>query len=249
MELFLIRHGESEANVDPALSVTRADHAIALSAAGREQAAAAGRLLADHLADDGRPRGRRRGDRRLRVWSSPYRRTRETAAAVLDALASSEDRHRLEVDYREHINLCEQQFGLFDGVSDEDLLARFPAEAAHYRKCVAQEGKFWARMPLGESRFDVAVRVHQAFGTFHRDAARRGIERIVAICHGVTLRAIVMQWLHLPYEWFDAEPNPRNCAIRHISQREDLGYLLPGGRHELPENAFSRSPGTRPTRT
>ena len=37
MELFLIRHGESEANVDPRLNVTIADHAIALSPAGHAQ--------------------------------------------------------------------------------------------------------------------------------------------------------------------------------------------------------------------
>ena len=49
-------------------------------------------------------------------------------------------------------------------------------------------------MPLGESRFDVAIRVHEAFGTFHRDAERNGVRNIIIICHGVTLRAFVMMW-------------------------------------------------------
>jgi len=39
----------------------------------------------------------------------------------------------------------------------------------NYKKCEDVEGKFWARMPLGESRFDVALRVHQFFGTLHRE--------------------------------------------------------------------------------
>ena len=77
-------------------------------------------------------------------------------------------------------------------------------------------GKFWARMPLGESRFDVAIRVHEAFGTFHRDAERNGVRNIIIICHGVTLRAFVMMWRHLQYEWLDRQPNPSNCDIYHI---------------------------------
>ena len=72
-------------------------------------------------------------------------------------------------------------------------------------------GKFWARMPQGESRFDVAKRIHQAFGTFHRDALEHGIQELVVICHGVTLRAFVMMWCHLSPEWFETEPNPANC--------------------------------------
>jgi 2,3-bisphosphoglycerate-dependent phosphoglycerate mutase len=119
------------------------------------------------------------------------------------------------------------------------LPQRFPDEHAHYQKCQEHEGRFWARMPLGESRFDVAVRVHQAFGTFHRDATRHGIRRLVIVCHGVTLRAIVMQWLHLPYEWFDAEQSPANCAIRHVREGEDLGYLQPDLSHVLPANTHT----------
>jgi 2,3-bisphosphoglycerate-dependent phosphoglycerate mutase len=82
-------------------------------------------------------------------------------------------------------------------------------------------------MPLGESRFDVAVRIHQAFGTFHRDAERHGVRNIVVVCHGVTLRAFVMQWLHKPYEWFDQQKNPGNCDVYHIAGEgvPDRGYV------------------------
>jgi broad specificity phosphatase PhoE len=131
-------------------------------------------------------------------------------------------------DQREHIMLCEQQFGLFDGVPDEELPQRFPLEHAHYALAEKFEGRFWARMPLGESRFDVAMRVHQAFGTFQRDAERHDIRNIVVICHGVTLRAFVMMWCHYTPEWFENEPNPANCAIRLIEDGEDKGYLFDG---------------------
>ena len=48
------------------------------------------------------------------------------------------------------------------------------------------------------------------------------------ICHGVTLRAFVMMWCHLSPEWFEAERNPDNCAIRIIDGGVDGGYLFPG---------------------
>lgn len=41
---------------------------------------------------------------------------------------------------REHINLCEQQFGLFDGVPNEELPALFLNKIGHYQKCIEREG-------------------------------------------------------------------------------------------------------------
>jgi broad specificity phosphatase PhoE len=218
MRLFLVRHGQSLGNVDPTVHARMADHAIPLSDRGVEQAVEAGRFLDSHFAQrygTSKPR--------IRLWTSPYRRTRQTADALqLGAPSWLEDR-------REHVLLCEQQFGLFDGVPDEEWPARFPAEWAHYSKCEQFQGRFWARMPLGESRWDVATRVHQAFGTFHRDR-ERGVDDIVVVCHGVTLRAIVMMWCHLTPEWFDAEKNPLNCSVRLIEDGTDRGYIYPGSR-------------------
>ena len=213
--IYLIRHGQSKGNVDRTVYQTVADHALPLSDLGWRQAKAAGEAMLSELQRlEGQP---------VRIWCSPYRRTRETA----DALQSVFQSQIPQLDRREHINLCEQQFGLFDGLEPEELDERFPTESAHYKRTLNHEGKFWARMPLGESRFDVAVRIHEAFGTFHRDAARDGVRNIVVVCHGVTLRAFVMQWLHLPYEWFDQQPNPNNCDIYHIPAKtfKEGGYI------------------------
>lgn len=131
-----------------------------------------------------------------------------------------------QLDRREHVLLAEQHFGLFDGLSDEELAREYPAEHAHYKKNEEHQGRFWARMPLGESRFDVATRVHQSFGTFHRDAQRHAIRDIIVVSHGTTLRAFVMMWLHLPFEWVDLEPNPKNCSVRLIDHGRDAGYIF-----------------------
>jgi 2,3-bisphosphoglycerate-dependent phosphoglycerate mutase len=213
--IYLVRHGQSMANVDKAIHADKPDHAIPLSTLGEQQATAAGVALRDILQAD--------ESTRIRVWTSPYKRTRDTADRIQAELASK----FTNMDRREHIMLCEQQFGLFDGIPDDELPTRFPLEHAHYALAEKYEGRFWARMPMGESRFDVAVRVHQAFGTFHRDADRHGIENIIVVCHGVALRAFVMQWRHLPYEWFEAQKNPGNCDIYHLGsvEDEDRGYI------------------------
>lgn len=227
MNIFLVRHGESQGNVDKNIHATTADHAIPLSDRGKEQAARAGQFLrqyieeTDHRINIKTKHGFHPG-LSTRLWTSPYLRTRQTAELIKGSLGD------ILRDSREHVNLCEQQFGLFDGVPDEELPVRFPLEHAHYKKNEDHEGRFWARMPLGESRFDVAVRVHQAFGTFQRDADKHGIENIIVVCHGVTLRAFVMQWLHYSPEWFENARNPKNTAIYRIAEGEDMGYIYAG---------------------
>lgn len=221
MRIHLVRHGESQGNVDKRVHEEMADHAIPLSARGQEQAVAVGDFFRKNLPPLGRRGFLWLHCQQRRMWVSPYRRTRETASLIEQAAGPG-----VITDVREHPLLCEQQFGLFDGVPDEELPIRFPAEHAHYAKCEKFEGRFWARMPLGESRFDVAQRVHQSFGTFQRDAANHGIEDLVVVAHGVTVRAFVMMWCHLPVEWFEREPNPKNCSVRLIENGVDKGYVF-----------------------
>ncbi len=202
-------------NVDPTIHRAMADHAIPLSDDGRQQSREAGERIRQLLGSDASPK-------KVRLWNSPYRRTRQTARELA---ASAGD---VILDQREHVLLCEQQFGLFDGIPEEELPGMFPMQWEQFDKHRRFEGKFWARMPAGESRFDVSVRVHQSFGTFQRDAADHGIEDIVVVCHGVTLRAFVMMWCHFSPEWFEREPNPQNCAIRVLQDGEDQGYFFEG---------------------
>lgn len=219
--IYLVRHGESLANVDMSIHATTPDHAIALSERGHRQAQVAGAALVDLL--------QLRPHEKVRVWNSPYLRTRQTAKHIKDAVQKKYP----QVDSKEHINLCEQQFGLFDGLEDAERDTKFPLESEHYKLAERFEGRFWARMPLGESRFDVAVRVHQAFGTFQRDSDRHDVNNIIIVCHGVTMRAFIMQWFNLPFEWFEAQKNPNNCDIYHIEKRgKDIGEYV----YRTPEN-------------
>jgi 2,3-bisphosphoglycerate-dependent phosphoglycerate mutase len=244
--ILLARHGESEANVNPRLYRTTADHAISLSRHGNSQATTCGHAIDNlliewwaslslltkiwfwisrtwkHLKKDGIffrfPKWRPH----IRVWNSSYLRTRQTRDRIVEQLGN------WEWDSVENDLLTEQNFGLFDGLDDEELAEEFPLEYAHYKKLSDHSGRYWARMPLGESRMDVVQRVKNLNGSIVRDSDRHGIEVIIIVAHGVTNRAFIMNWLHYNWEWFEAEPNPSNCSVRAIAGKQDMGYVYQG---------------------
>lgn len=214
IRLFLVRHGQSEANLDQNVNIRLPDHRIELSAEGHRQAAETGAFLARTLA----------GGARARILCSPYTRTRQTSAGIEAALAAA----GIRFDKREALELRELSFGLFDGVADEDLPTLFPREYAHYEKHKRFEGEFFAPMPLGESRCDVADRVKAVFGTLLRDAAKDRADRVtdfVIVSHGVTIRCFRLQWMHYAWEWCERERNPNNCSVQLIEGRDGGGYV------------------------
>jgi 2,3-bisphosphoglycerate-dependent phosphoglycerate mutase len=221
IRILLIRHAESIGNKDKKILKYTADHAVPLSETGIQQAIIVGEEIKKFYINISK-NDETFKKKHKRLWVSPYRRARETADHILKIAGD------WITDRREHILLGEQQFGLFEGHSDEELEKIYPREYAHFMKCMKAEGRFWARIPLGESRFDVAKRVHQAFGTFHRDAQLHGINDIIVVSHGVTLRAFLMMWLHKTPEWFEKESNPNNCSIRLIENNIDKGYIFSG---------------------
>jgi broad specificity phosphatase PhoE len=138
----LVRHGESVGNLADArareahaevLDLDERDADVELSPAGREQADALARWLAEKCPDDWRP---------TVVLASPYRRAAETAdRAGLDAV----------LDER----LRERDLGAFDGLTGAGIRERYPDEAKRRQKV----GKFYYQPPSGESWADVALRV------------------------------------------------------------------------------------------
>lgn len=216
IRIFLVRHGQSEANLDKTVNARLPDHGIALSENGQQQAGAAGAFLAERLAAQCT-------GARLRILCSPYLRTRQTSAAIEAALTA----RGLAFDRREAIELRELEFGLFDGVSDEQLPLLYPREYEHYEKHRQFEGEFFAPMPLGESRCQVAERVKGVFGTILRNStADRAspITDFIVVSHGVTIRCFRMQWMHYPWEWFGEQANPGNCSVQLIEGINNRGY-------------------------
>jgi 2,3-bisphosphoglycerate-dependent phosphoglycerate mutase len=231
MRIYLIRHGESEANLDQGVNVLLPEHSVALSVEGHRQAKATGETLRSILLESPSVREARDAGRAtppIRIWRSPYRRTRETSEELLSGLGGLARDGGLVLDVCEKSQLREQEFGLFNGVPDDELPKKFPREYAHYKKNEDNCGRFWAAMPMGESRCNVAERVHTMFGTFHRDAERHDIHDIIVVSHGVTIRAFVYAWVGYDWEWFETQSNPGNCCIWLLENDEDRGVLFAG---------------------
>lgn len=211
MHIFLIRHGESKANSGENYVKRLPDHLVELTEKGKEQARENGKWLAEYCREHGVDLSK------ARIWRSPYARTRQTCDEFNKYLGIS--------DIREDITLTEQQFGLFDSVSEEDWGKLYPVEYAEYMRQRNNFGKFYARLPMGESPFDVAIRIHQFMGTIYRDYEKHGVDTIFVFTHGTTLRTFLLRWFHYSPEWYHDERNPKNCWIREIDGKNDCGYI------------------------
>lgn len=234
LNLLLVRHALSEANLDKSLNQRLPDQRIPLAEIGHDQADGVGEFLAHWLSQSQNKNGR------TRILCSPYLRTRQTSAAIERKLAEA----NVAFDRREEIALREISFGLFDGFADNELKDQFPLEHSWYQKHLEVEktngadGEFWAAMPMGESRAQVADRVKGVFGTILRDAdASRPdpIQNFIIVSHGVTIRAFLMQWLHHEFEWYGRQKNPDNCSVNLISSKGSTPYehelIYPGFKH------------------
>ncbi len=211
MRIFLIRHGESVSNTGENYVARIPDHLVSLTETGKEQARKNGEWLANYCKEKGID------VTKARIWRSPYLRTRQT---------SEEFNKYLHItDIREDITLTEQQYGLFDSVPEADWARLYPNEYAEYIRQQSNYGKFYARLPLGESPFDVAIRVHQFMGTIYRDYEKHGVDTLFVFTHGTTLRTFLLRWFHYSPEWYHEERNPKNCWIREIDGNTDLGYI------------------------
>ena len=187
------------------------DHLVTLTEAGKQQAREAGLWLKEYCDEKGVDLSR------ARIWRSPFVRTRQTSEEFNRSLGIT--------DIREDITLTEQQFGLFDAVPDAERAEKYPNEHAEYMRQIQNKGRFYARLPMGESPFDVAIRIHQFMGTVYRDFEKHGVDTLFIFTHGTTLRAFLMRWFHYSTEWYENERNPRNCWIREIEGDRDLGYI------------------------
>ena len=211
MHIFLIRHGESIANAGENYEKRIPDHMVPLTESGIEQARENGVWLANYCKEKNIDLSK------ARIWRSPYLRTRQTADEFNKALGIK--------DVREDITLTEQQFGLFDSIPECEWERLYPNEYFEYKRQCSNFGKFYARLPLGESPYDVAIRVHQFTGTIYRDLEKHGVDTLFVFTHGTTLRAFLLRWFHYSPEWYQAEANPKNCFIREIDGNKDNGYI------------------------
>jgi broad specificity phosphatase PhoE len=190
----LVRHGESDANTGKVQTHEVGDHAIPLSERGKEQARIVGRKIGRDFVED------------ALVYTSPYRRTRETLVGIYEGVDLPMPEHR--GGRYEDPRLREVEHGYESASAQEEL-----------RKT---HGWFYYRFRGGESPADCYDRTSSFLESMMRQVERKQAERVLIVTHGLTIRCFVMRFMHLFVEQFDALANPANCDVITIAERQFL---------------------------
>lgn len=197
--LTIVRHGQSERNVakeqakaSGAATVwggTLRDVDTPLTALGVQQAIQTGKFLRDLANFDV-------------IFSSPYMRALQTSQHITSQLDAAPP-----IIMEERVR--EIEFGVLDGLTHQGIKERFPDEWARRER----EGKYWYRPPGGESRPDVALRVHSFLGALTRDFRQK---KVLVVCHSVVVlifRRLLERWDEAKYLEVDQEDDVLNCGI------------------------------------
>ena len=213
--LWVIRHGESAGNVarDRAeasgatlIELQHRDADVPLSALGLEQAQALGAWM-QALPAPLRP---------TTFMASPYKRARETAYAVAEAMGYAPA--QVLVDER----LREKEFGVLDRYTRAGIREKFP-ELAEQRRLV---GKFYFRPPGGESWCDVVLRLRSMLGDLQRNHAG---ERVMIVAHQVIvncMRYLLERMDEGTILAIDREGDVPNCGITEYVVAPDHSGLV-----------------------
>lgn len=207
MNILLVRHAQSESNVDVEVLTRKTNVAVNLTDVGRQQAIeTANFLVSQNLSGS------------IKLWNSPYERTRETAQSIADQLVN------FEIDKEESIYLTERQFGLVDDAKDYGV--RKSEELAHYRLHKAHSHDFFARPPLGESPFDVCCRIDFFMKSVLENKKNIGYDTHIIVAHGALIRAFVMMYLGKTYEYYRDMPLPKNASVHKLVDGVYLGEIF-----------------------
>jgi len=198
--IILVRHGESEGNVDKGHYLTIPDYALNLTLNGMEQARRAGNEIRGII-----------GSEELYVYLSPYVRTRQTYQYIKESVQTN------VVKTVEDPGIRELDWGHL----------RHPDENEDIIRARDNFSTFYYRIPDGESGADVYNRVSTFLETLHRDFNKKEYpQNALIVTHGFTLRLFLMRWFHWTVEEFENVRNPRNCQVVVMQKKADDRYEL-----------------------
>jgi broad specificity phosphatase PhoE len=197
--LLLWRHGQTQWNVEGRF---QGQSDIPLDAIGQQQAGRAARLLAALRPDV--------------IISSDLGRALATAAplARLTGLTVTTDK-----------DLRERHGGAWEGLTDAEIRARYPAEHA-----------LWLA-PDGESSAAVAERAGGALERIAESLEPGSLA--VVVSHGAAIRLGAARLLGLPEDLWSAVGPLANCAWSVLGRRRDRWRLLEHNAGTLPEPVLS----------
>ena len=229
-KVVLIRHGQSEGNVEESLYATTPDNAMKLTALGWDQAKMAGCELKNEVIGQGES---------IHFILSPYCRTVETFHGILSAWCDPKEFDHIKdpmkrmkawynrlsdmgISWHEDPRIREQDFGNY-----QDPVA--------IKKCKRERhrfGTFYYRFPHGESASDVYDRVSTFLDSLWRSFDLKRSQNYVLVTHGISIRILLSRYFRYSIDQFNTLANPKNCDLVVLGH-DGKGRLRLQGRHEL----------------
>jgi broad specificity phosphatase PhoE len=206
--IVLVRHGQSEGNVNKEIYKTKPDYALRLTPTGIQQAQQAGNILFERL-----------GMSLPQFYISPFWRTRDTYHEIRKAWNQSHGTDLFK-NFYEDPRLREQEWHGSLPVDGYDQDAEKDRD---------EFGHFYYRFNGGESCADVFDRVSDFMNTLNRDFEKPQFpDNCVIVTHGMTLRVFLMRWFHLSVEEFERFANPKNCELvcLHLDENTNKYRLI-----------------------
>lgn len=187
INIFLVRHGQSEANKDESIYFLKKDYELVLTDLGQEQAKAAGIYLNGLMSD-----------KDVAAFVSPYARTRETWGIIQSQLKD------FKVSYHENPLIREQEYKIFS--TPEDVKAKKQEQK--------EFGDFWYRFKNAESVADVYQRVHVFFNYLLLSKLNGDLKgNVVIVAHEIVIRAFLLILDGQVYE--NHKVDIKNCEVIH----------------------------------
>jgi broad specificity phosphatase PhoE len=207
--IYLVRHGESEGNVNEDIYKTIPDWKIGLTPKGKKQAVEARHTLYKDINENLPDSHYSIYDRApVFIYSSPLYRAQQTAEIINCSFDA-----KIFYDPR----LREQEWGNY---AENHLVKKIEAERKKF-------STFYYRMPNGESGADVYDRITTILDTMFRDFAKDNFPwNVIIVSHGLAIKAFLMRWYHWSPEDFDNYHNLKNCEIVKMLMNTEGKYDL-----------------------
>ncbi|KKK37754.1 hypothetical protein WQ57_12410 [Mesobacillus campisalis] len=198
MNIYVIRHGEAQHNIDRSVMAHTHDSQHSLTVLGQKQVEETGEFMKGIL------------DEKTIVYSSPYLRTMETANAIHKHLPAT-------VPFYQNPLIREWELGnLYD----------FANRTPEAKKEFKAAGQFYFRYPNGESLADVYLRATMFMNTVvERVRRQQRYENIVIVSHAAFMHMLLAFLLNWPVDDLLNFKPIENAAVIKIDETDSGDYL------------------------
>ncbi|KAL4460953.1 hypothetical protein ABPG74_016425 [Tetrahymena malaccensis] len=203
-KIIIVRHGESQANINDILYAEQPDSQIELTQNGFDQSLKIGQLLKQEIGEN----------KNLVFFVSPYQRAQQTAQQIMKSFNKIE---KIIIEPR----IREQEWG---NLQKFQLDKKEQTQVFIERQLV---GRFYYRFKQGESASDVYDRVSLFLESLFREmdsysqASKFGKNRVfVIVTHGMVMRLLLMRYFKQGISDFEQMENPLNCECWILKKDE-----------------------------